>query len=81
MMSSVQPCFGPLCREQCQQGKHIAGEPFRNCSRVTDEDMPLIFPPTGLGPWFTTKVHGLASYEENQEIFCEHHKKFTARSD
>ena len=36
MMSSVQPCFGPLCREQCQQGKHIAGEPFRNCSSLLE---------------------------------------------
>ena len=35
-MSSVQPCFGLLCREQCQQGKHIAGEPFRNCSSLLD---------------------------------------------
>lgn len=39
-------------------------------SRVTDEDMPLIFPPIGLGPASLIKVHGLASYEENQEIFC-----------
>ena len=35
-MSSVQPCFGPLCREQCQQGKYIAGEPFRNCSSLLE---------------------------------------------